>query len=154
MSETILPPYSFLGTSCPLLCSLYNSFSTPPIFPMMYALKRRHLSLINETLIGTLLGLLPLLPFLPFPSRFAVPLAPTNNWIPRDGIRNRKITTESKKCKGLDDNMGNSTPQFFENFKYSFDIWGEIYKFLENCLRIENLNINKRTCISNTKTFH
>jgi hypothetical protein len=23
---------------------------------------------------------------LPFPSRFAVPLAPTNNWIPRDGI--------------------------------------------------------------------
>jgi hypothetical protein len=44
----------------------------------MYALKRRHLSIINETLIGTLLGLLPLLPFLPFPSRFAVPLAPTN----------------------------------------------------------------------------
>jgi hypothetical protein len=33
-----------------------------------------------------LLGLLFLFLFLPFPSRFAVPLAPTNNWIPRDGI--------------------------------------------------------------------
>jgi hypothetical protein len=34
-----------------------------------------------------LLGLLLLLLFLPFPSRFVNPLAPTNNLIPRDGIR-------------------------------------------------------------------
>jgi hypothetical protein len=41
----------------------------------MYALKRRHLNIINETSIGTLPGLLFLFLFLPSPSRFAVPLA-------------------------------------------------------------------------------
>jgi hypothetical protein len=45
----------------------------------MYALKRRHLSIINEALIGALPGLLLFFFFLPFPSRFAVPLAPMNN---------------------------------------------------------------------------
>jgi hypothetical protein len=45
----------------------------------MYALKRRHLNIINETSIGILPGLLLFFFFLPSPSRFAVPLAPTNN---------------------------------------------------------------------------
>jgi hypothetical protein len=51
----------------------------PPIFLEMYALKRRQLSIINETSIGTLPGLLFLFFFLPSPSRFAVSLEPTNN---------------------------------------------------------------------------
>jgi hypothetical protein len=45
----------------------------------MYALKRRHLSIINKTSKGTLPGLLLLFFFLPSPSRFAVPLAAMNN---------------------------------------------------------------------------
>jgi hypothetical protein len=37
-------------------------------------------------LIGTIPDLLFLFFFLPSPSRFEVPLAPTNNWIPQGGI--------------------------------------------------------------------
>ena len=86
-ARCLAPDFGPHVSRCPLLCSLYNSPSTPPIFPAMYALKRRHLSLINETLIGSIYLVLRLFfLLLPFPSRFAVPLAPTNNWIPRDGI--------------------------------------------------------------------
>jgi hypothetical protein len=85
-ARCLAPDFGPHVSRCPLLCSLYNSPSTPPIFPKMYVLKRRHLSIINETFIGTLLGLLFLFFFLPFPSRFVVPLARTNNWIPWDGI--------------------------------------------------------------------
>ena len=41
--------------------------------------KRRNLSIINETSIDTLPGLLFLFFFLPSSSRFVVSLAPTNN---------------------------------------------------------------------------
>jgi hypothetical protein len=53
-ARCLAPDFGPHVSRCPLLCSLYNSPSTPPIFPAMYALKRRHLSLINETLIGSI----------------------------------------------------------------------------------------------------
>jgi hypothetical protein len=53
-AHCLAPDFGPHVSRCPLLCSLYNSPSTPPIFPTMYALKRRHLSLINETLIGSI----------------------------------------------------------------------------------------------------
>lgn len=98
-ARCLAPDFGPHVNRCPLLCSLYNSPSTPPIFPAMYALKRRHLSLINETLIGSIYLVLRLFfLLLPFPSRFAVPLAPTNNWIPQDGIHLWQVLMQRERC--------------------------------------------------------
>ena len=98
-ARCLAPDFGLHVSRCPLLCSLYNSPSNPPIFPTMYALKRRHFSLINETLIGSIYLVLRLFfLLLPFPSRFAVPLAPTNNWIPQDGIHLWQVLMQRERC--------------------------------------------------------
>jgi hypothetical protein len=67
---------------CPLLCSLLIPPQSLPI-PLEVCFKTRRFSLINGDLDRK--DLLCLQLFL-FSSRCAVPLAPTKNWVPRNGI--------------------------------------------------------------------
>jgi hypothetical protein len=70
---------------CPLLCSLLIPPQPLPI-PLDVCFKTLRFSLVNWDLDNSLLGLRFFFPSLPFSPRFAFPFAPTNNWVPLDGI--------------------------------------------------------------------